>query len=168
MKNNLVFKGLLEQRDENCEGKLRSFIHKQINITHNIEFGKIHRFGKRPSRENDPPRPIVARFLYYNDLVQVKRAGKYLKSMNNSRWRSKRRKQLYPITKEEKQKKYKGVLVRDRLYVNDELLMLDNERTRMEPTDQQPHLINALGLVLLQIENRPTVENKITVTSVGM
>ena len=134
MKNNLVFKGLLEQRDENCEGKLRSFIHKQINITHNIEFGKIHRFGKRPSRENDPPRPIVARFLYYNDLVQVKRAGKYVRVNEQFPMEiEQRRKQLYPITKEEKQKKSKVVLVRDRLYVNDELLMLDNERTRMEP-----------------------------------
>ena len=120
MKNNLVFKGLLEQRDENCEGKLRSFIHKEINITHNIEFGKIHRFGKRPSRENDPPRPIVARFLYYNDLVQVKRAGKYLRVNEQFPMEiEQRRKQLYPITKEEKQKKSKVVLVRDRLYVND-------------------------------------------------
>jgi hypothetical protein len=134
MKNNLVFKGLLEQRDDNCEGKLRSFIHKEINITHNIEFGKINRFGKRPSRENDPPRPIVARFLYYNDLVQVKRAGKYLRVNEQFPMEiEQRRKQLYPITMVEKQKKSKGVLVRDRLYVNDEHLMLDNERTRMEP-----------------------------------
>jgi hypothetical protein len=64
----------------------------------------------------------------------VKRAGKYLRVNEQFPMEiEQRRKQLYPITKEEKQKKSKVVLVRDRLYVNDELLMLDNERTRMEP-----------------------------------
>lgn len=139
MKNNLVFTGLLEQRDENCEEKLRSFIYNEMNITHRIEFGNVHRFGKRPALENDPPRPIVARFLYYNDLVQVKRAGKYLRGKNfgvNEQFPmeiEQRRKQLYPIMKEEKRKKSKVVLVRDRLYVNDELVRLDNERARIEP-----------------------------------
>lgn len=139
MKNNLVFTGLLEQRDENCEEKLRSFIYNEMNITHRIEFGNVHRFSKRPTLENDPPRPIVARFLYYNDLVQVKRAGKYLRGKNfgvNEQFPmeiEQRRKQLYPIMKEEKRKKSKVVLVRDRLYVNDELVRLDNERARIEP-----------------------------------
>ena len=34
-----------------------------MNIIHHIELGNVHRFGKRPSRESDPPRAIVARFI---------------------------------------------------------------------------------------------------------
>lgn len=139
MKNNLIFTGLHEQWDENCEEKLRNFINTEMNITSRIEFGNIHRFGKRPALENDPPRPIVARFLYYNDLVQVKRAGKHLRGKPfgvNEQFPieiEQRRKQLYPIMKEEKRKQSKVVLVRDRLYVNDELVRLDNERAHIEP-----------------------------------
>ena len=45
------------------------------------------------------------------------------------------RKRLYPIMKEEKKKKSKVVLVRDRLYVNDELVTPTdyNEPPRQEP-----------------------------------
>ena len=45
--------------NKNCEEKLGSFIKQEMNITHHIEFGNVHRFGKRPPRENDPPRQIV-------------------------------------------------------------------------------------------------------------
>ena len=57
----------------NCEEKLRSIIHEEMNITHHIEFGNVERFSK------SLPRPLVAQFLYYNDLAQVKRADKYLR-----------------------------------------------------------------------------------------
>ena len=79
MKNNLIFNGLLEQPDENCEEKLRQFIHNEMKITHRIEFGNVHRFGKKPERPNEPPRPIVARFLFHKDLEAVKKAGINLK-----------------------------------------------------------------------------------------
>jgi hypothetical protein len=49
------------------KNKLISFIHQWMNITHPIKFRNVHRFGKRPSPENNPPRSIVARFLYYNE-----------------------------------------------------------------------------------------------------
>jgi hypothetical protein len=49
--------------DENCEEKLRSFNYQEMDSIHHIEFGNVHRFGKRPSGENDSPQPIVARFI---------------------------------------------------------------------------------------------------------
>ena len=47
MKNNLIFTGLSEQEGENCEGLLRDFLYYEINIDKDIQFGNIHRFGKR-------------------------------------------------------------------------------------------------------------------------
>ena len=85
-----------------------------MNTTHPIEFRNVHRFGKRPSPANNPPRPLLARFLYYNDLVQVKRARTCLRGKPfgiNEQFPmeiEQRRKQLYPIIKEEKQTKFKS------------------------------------------------------------
>jgi hypothetical protein len=69
----------------------------------------------------------------------VIRAGKYLRGKDfgvNEKFPmeiEQRRKQLCPIMKAEKEKKSKVVLARDKLYVNDELVTLGNERTRIEP-----------------------------------
>ncbi|XP_071138847.1 synaptonemal complex protein 1-like [Mytilus edulis] len=122
MKNNLIFKNLEEQHTEDVEQNLRTFIYEQLGIEHDIEFGNVHRFGKR-SRNN--PRPIVARFLYHNDLKMV---------LDNARWLKKtpysihqqfpseiedRRRKLYPIQKEAKYSGKHTVLVRDKLFIDD-------------------------------------------------
>jgi hypothetical protein len=68
----LIFTGLSEQEGENCEGLLRDFLYYEMNIDKDIQFGNIHRFGKRPQTRDDPHRPIVARFLHYKeDLLSV-------------------------------------------------------------------------------------------------
>jgi hypothetical protein len=54
------------------EAKLRDFLGCDLNIDYYIEFGNVHRFGSRQNNTNGTeirPRPIVARFLYYNDLA---------------------------------------------------------------------------------------------------
>ena len=79
MKNNLIFTGLSEQEGENCEGLLRDFLYYEMNTDKDIQFGNIHRFGKRPQTRDDPHRPIVARFLNYKDLELVKNSGRLLK-----------------------------------------------------------------------------------------
>ena len=68
MKNNLIFTNLHEDRYENVEAKLRKFIFEMLQIDHPIQFGNIHRFGKRI---NGRPRPIVASFIYHKDLCMV-------------------------------------------------------------------------------------------------
>ena len=72
MKYNLIFSGLHEQPNENVEDKLRRFLYYEMGIEQQIEFGNVHRFGKK----NNGHRPIIARFLYYSDLEMVKKAGK--------------------------------------------------------------------------------------------
>ena len=32
--------------EEDCEAKLRAFLAQEMNITHHVELGNVHRFGK--------------------------------------------------------------------------------------------------------------------------
>jgi hypothetical protein len=131
MKNNLVFTGLYQSQAENCENKLRGFIRQELEIDHYIEFGNIHRFGRRGTNN---ARPIVARFIYHNDLQMVLQNAYKLKGssfgiseqypaeINN------RRKNLYPIMREAKQQRRHVVLVRDRLFIDGEQYIPSEDR----------------------------------------
>ena len=88
-----------------------------------IEFGNIHRFGRRGTNN---ARHIVARFIYHNDLQIVLQNAYRLKGSSfgiseqypaeiNSR-----RKNLYPIIREAKQQRRHVVFVRDRLFIDGE------------------------------------------------
>ena len=105
------------------ENKLRDYIRHTLRIDHYIEFGNVHSFGK-PGRNCS--RPIVARFIYYNDLQFVLKNACRLKGsqfgINHqfpaeivARWQK-----LYPKMREAKQQRREVVLVRDRLYIDGE------------------------------------------------
>ena len=68
MKNNLICTGLAYRPGENCEQKLRNFIFEELGIVDYIEFGNVHRFGKVG---RNGARPIVARFIYHQQLNQI-------------------------------------------------------------------------------------------------
>jgi hypothetical protein len=71
MKNNLVFTGLGgETNSEDTEAKLRDFIFHQLEVENQIEFSNVHRFGRFVHGKD---RPIVARFPYHGDMMNVKR-----------------------------------------------------------------------------------------------
>lgn len=119
MKNNLVFTGLYECREENTEEVLRCFLFNELGIEHRIEFGNVHRFSHKPRGK----RPIVARFIYHKDLQYLLENAYRLR---NSRYGirqqfpkeiEERRKQLYPIQKKAKHQRKHPVLVRDRLLI---------------------------------------------------
>jgi hypothetical protein len=64
------------------EAKLRDFLRYELNIDYYIEFDNVHRFGSRQNNNNGTeikPRPIVARFSYYNDLAYVLECAKRLR-----------------------------------------------------------------------------------------
>jgi hypothetical protein len=63
MKNNLIFAGLFQSPREYTEGILKEFIKNELGIEEYIEFGNVHRFGRRETPDRKP-RPIVARFAY--------------------------------------------------------------------------------------------------------
>lgn len=130
MKNNLIFTGLHEVSDEDTEALLREFLYKELGIDYNIEFGSVHRFG----RNSWGRRPIVARFLYYRDLQYVLDNAFRLKgkqfgiSPQFPLEIEERRRKLYPVLKEAKRNRRKVIMVRDRLYIDNELYILPEER----------------------------------------
>ena len=90
---------------------LRDFLRCELNIDYYIEFGNVHRFGSRQNNTNGTeirPRPIVARFLYYNDLAYGLECAKRLRGKPygiNQQFPAEienRRRSLYPVMKEAK------------------------------------------------------------------
>ena len=112
-----------------------------MKITKPIEFGNIHRFGKS---EKGNPRPIIARFLYYSDLETVKKAGRNLKGTHfgvNEQFPpeiEEKRRKLYPLAKEARKKRSKVVMKRDKLYINDELVVPDEIPYETETAHTEP------------------------------
>ena len=73
---NLGFKGLGgEQRNEDTAYKIRQLLFYELDISHHVEFGNVHRFGRYVRGRC---RPIVARFLYQEDLDLVLDRAKWL------------------------------------------------------------------------------------------
>jgi hypothetical protein len=135
MKHNLVFSGLAgESYDEDTEGKIRDFLNCELGIDDRIEFANVHRFGKFYPGRN---RPIVARFIYFNDTVRVKENAYKLRGKPygiNEQFPpaiEERRKKLYPVMRKLKQEGKKPKLVRDKIYVNgaryDNLINIERE-----------------------------------------
>ncbi|CAG2211114.1 unnamed protein product [Mytilus edulis] len=125
MKNNLIFTGLREPENENTENLIRGFIKDELHIYHKLELGNVHRFGTgaQPGKRGRP-RPIVARFIYHNDLAMVMSNTYRLKGKQygvNKQFPEaieQARKSLYPVMKEMKADGHRVRLVRDILYVD--------------------------------------------------
>ena len=68
---------------------LRNFLAEQLEIESNIEFTSVQRFGKQKKKNS---RPIVAKFIYEQDLLCVLKCAKnwkdnHIKLIGNSRKR---------------------------------------------------------------------------------
>ena len=75
MRNNLLFHGLLEVKDENCEMLVRRELEKH-GIKEHIHIERIHRLGvMNPNADN--PRPIVAKFPDHDFNVILEHAKKF-------------------------------------------------------------------------------------------
>lgn len=143
MKNNLIFTGLYEVRDENTEELLRHFLYKEIGIDFRIDFGNVHRFSHKPRGK----RPIVARFIHFNDLQYVLNNAYRLRNtpygirQQFPREIEDRRRELYPIQKEAKRQGKRVALIRDRLYIENELYVPAEEIDEAGDFDTplQPH-----------------------------
>lgn len=119
MKNNLVFTGLADRSNENCEQKLRHFIFEELGIEQFIEFGNVY--------SNNGARPIMVRFLYHNQKQMILENGYMFKNDRfgvHEQFPAKivgRRHKLYPVMNDVKHQGKRVSLVRDRLYIDGEL-----------------------------------------------
>ena len=64
LRDNLLFHGLPEKLEENCEQLISDLIHTQLNIDSDIKFERVHRIGKIGVKDS---RPIVAKFHEFKD-----------------------------------------------------------------------------------------------------
>ncbi|KAK3107532.1 hypothetical protein FSP39_016854 [Pinctada imbricata] len=130
MKNNLIFNGLPENRQENVVEHLRYFLDRQLGITKSISFGNVHRFGRAMRGR---PRPIVARFLFQDDRELVLSNARMLRGTDFGireqypREIEEKRKQLYPIEREFRRDGARTKMVRDKLYVNGRLYIPEDD-----------------------------------------
>ena len=76
-RENLVFFGLEEKRDEDVQERIYAFMEHNLGIPNadTIEFQQIHRLG----RPRSSSRPIIARFLRYPEREKVRKAAFKLK-----------------------------------------------------------------------------------------
>ena len=71
MRDNLMFYGLPEEPNENCESIIKTLIAEKIQLQQagNLTFDRVHRVGL-PTRGKS--RPIIAKFHYYKERELVR------------------------------------------------------------------------------------------------
>ena len=140
MRSNLIFYNVPEEAHENPEQVVRSVITKMgIEDGKDIEMERIHRMGKqsRPSpshgtrvqetSQTSRPRPIIVKFLRYQDKENIRKAAHKLKGTNIGIGEQfpkpiyDARRRLYPIMRQAKLQGQKASMVLDKLYINGQL-----------------------------------------------
>ena len=68
-RNNLLFKGLAEERDEDCRRKVLNFLEDNLHMDELPTIERVHRLGRYNAHKG--PRPIIAAFSYYRDTEEI-------------------------------------------------------------------------------------------------
>jgi hypothetical protein len=135
MRDNLIFYGVPEERNEDCEAKIQDLITVKLSLNTPIQFDRVHRIGKSSGSK---PRPIVAKFHEYKakEIVRqraydnkeaLKQQGygvgaQYPKEIRETR------KQLFPIMKKAESEGKTVKLTGDKLYINGRLFVQESGR----------------------------------------
>ena len=131
-RDNLIFEGILEVPNEDCQEKILDILVKDLKIPdarERIKFTRVHRLGGRIPNRN---RPVIAKFHYFQDRQLVWNARRKLKP--TPYWISEdfpieirnRRQVLYPIyVKAMKMGNLQASLVADRLFLNRQMYTVD-------------------------------------------
>lgn len=128
MRDNLIFAGLHENKQENAEDVIKDFLKTHLKLppdtVKTITFHRAHRIGQQT---NKGPRPIVVKFEHFKDKELIKSRGKELKGtvfgLNDQfpKEIQERRKILYPILKDSRKNNKRAHLVVDKLYIEGQL-----------------------------------------------
>ena len=79
-RENIIFENILQLIDkEDTELVLRTFLEMEVGYrdANTVEIQRVHRLGKK--RDEEKPRPIVARFLRYKDCQEILSKGSRLR-----------------------------------------------------------------------------------------
>ena len=75
-RRNILFKGIAENRRENCFEVVRDFIHGRLNIDRDMYLERAHRLGRY---DNSKIRPIIVAFRDYCDVDEIMESASNLK-----------------------------------------------------------------------------------------
>lgn len=75
-RNNLIFKGFVEKRGEDCTELVASFLQDKLGIEDHIPTERAHRFGKFGLH----PRPIIVAFSFFRDTDYILSKCRLLKN----------------------------------------------------------------------------------------
>lgn len=138
MRDNLLFFNISEcqtreeRMGEDCVAKILEFCETKLDITgaKDIKIDRAHRLG---SFKNDKTRPIVVKFNYFQDKVNVKKQAS--DKLRNTSFRvsdqypkeiQDRRRALYPAFAQAKGQGRKAVLSYDKLYIDGNMYSVNN------------------------------------------
>ena len=68
-RNNLLFKGFPETRDENCRRTVLDFLEAKLRMEELPSIERVHRLGRYNSEKG--PRPIIVAFSFYKDTEDI-------------------------------------------------------------------------------------------------
>ena len=67
IKNNMIFGGIIEEKDEDCIGLVQKFIKEQLKISQTIQILNAYRQGPKKPDSSDFTRNIIAKFKNVSD-----------------------------------------------------------------------------------------------------
>ncbi|CAC5390151.1 unnamed protein product [Mytilus coruscus] len=121
-KNNLIFYGIVDMPGEDVQNLLSGFVRDELEIKRNVNFRSVRRMNSKYK-----PRPIIVTFDNFKQREVVKSSAYKLKgspfslSVQYTPDVLAKRKQLLPIQREARTQKAKAVMMRDKLYIKNEL-----------------------------------------------
>ena len=132
MRDNLIFTGIPEERNENPEVTVQKLISDKLGFRNNISFERVHRIGKFSNLgRNSRPRAIVAKFSRFKDREMVRNNANKLKGTPigiqeqfGKEVNDKRRK-LFPKFKQARDNKQYARLVYDYLIIDNTKFKVD-------------------------------------------
>ena len=77
-RNNLLFKGIPESRDENCRQIICDFLEQRLGSDELPSFERAHRLGSRRNSARGP-RPVIVAFSFYRDTETIMRSAPMLR-----------------------------------------------------------------------------------------
>lgn len=70
MRENLVFSGIPEHDEKDCEEVIQNFLKTRLKLDNNISFKRVHKMGERDEFQTKPRR-IMARISFFRDIELV-------------------------------------------------------------------------------------------------
>ena len=149
-KNNLIFRGVEQTKEENCNAKIKKILEEKLQLKNveNIRFERCHRLNTMTK-----PQPIICRFSWYQDRQNVWQSRKKLKGHDVSLSEDfpheiqESRKTLYPIMKQARSLGHIAYIAGEKLTIADKTYTVSSLNTLPEDLDPAKRTTRKVGNV---------------------